>query len=110
LKLDHHFSFGNENPDMLSINRQDFSGSTKNGEKNLSDFNKIDSKFLRESHFQLGEKYQNPPDQYATTYGLTMLPNSSSVSNKRINPQFNPGSVIYPDQNKNNFHTESRVK
>jgi hypothetical protein len=95
---------------MLSINRQDFSGNTKNNENIVSDFNKIDSEFLRTSHFHLGDKSQNPPEQYATTYGLTMLPNSVGVSNKRINPAYNTGSVIYPDETKNNFHTESRVK
>lgn len=94
---------------MVSINRQDFSNN-KNDKNNKYNFTKLDPQFLRASHFQLGDKSQNPPDQYATTYGSTMLPNQINNLDRKVNNSFNSSLGFNPDGNQNNFQTESRQK
>jgi hypothetical protein len=98
---------------MTSINRQDYTDA-KNRNNSKSNLNpnlaKIDPQIVRTSHFQLGDKSQMPPDQWATTYGLTMQPNPINTQNRNINSSFKSSLCINPDGNQTSFQTESRVK
>lgn len=94
---------------MTSLNRQDYA-STNDNKNSKINFAKLDPQFLRASHFQLGDKSQMPPDQWATTYGITMLPNATHNQNKKVDNTFKSSFNINPDGNQNSFQTESRQK
>jgi hypothetical protein len=94
---------------MLTINTQDFTNSQDN-KNSKGNFSKLNPQFLRASHFQLGDKSQMPTDQWATTYGCTMIPNPINNQDKKLNNSFKSSLVINPDGNQYSFHTESRVK
>jgi len=104
---------------MISINRQDYMDAKDRTNSNPltgtannfnSNFSKIDPQFLRVSHFELGDKSQMPPDQWATTYGQTMQPNPIKIDDRKLNNSFKSSLCINPDGNQTNFQTESRVK
>jgi hypothetical protein len=104
---------------MISINRQDYidaknrtnSNSGRSaGNKFNPNFSEIDPQFLRTSHFQLGDKSQMPPDQWATTYGQTMQPNPIKIDDRKSNNSFKSSICINPDGDQTNFQTESRIK
>ncbi len=103
---DHHFVFGNENGAeyMASMQKNDFADHSKHLVSN-----KIDSKGLRVSHFQLGDKSQAPSDQYETTYGVTMVNRGTGKENSRMNKNWGSSVVINGD-GKNAYNTETQSK
>lgn len=65
----HHFKFGNDEPSMTSLNRQDFV------ERNLKDARfgaTIDDQTLKKSHFSIGDVSQQTKDHYDSTYTKAM--------------------------------------
>ena len=76
----HHFDFGKDNPQLFSVNElayQDPSGSHQLKPT-------IDSQLLRQSHWSLGDKTQEPPDLYDTTYTKAMTP-KKAIPNPPLN-------------------------
>jgi hypothetical protein len=91
---------------MMSINKQDFTHRNYQGTSE----GKLDPQFLRASHFQLGDKSQNPTDQWATTYNSAMAPREVDKDRKKDNPSFKSSVVINPVGGDGIYQTETRSK
>ncbi len=69
----------------------------------------LDSKSLRVSHFTLGDKSQEPLDQYETTYGSTMKHQTRGKENT-INNKNWTSNIMMNSDTKNSYNTETRSK
>jgi len=101
----HHFIFGN--PDqgntLLTMSKQDYRQPVLDDHKN----HKIDPSQLRVSHFDLGDKSQNPLEPYGTTYNLTMKPQYNHRYEKKGNNSFKSSVNISGNEKPGHFATES---
>jgi hypothetical protein len=106
--IEHHFVFGNETGDQLaSINHQDYKNPKLNSTSQPTQ--KLDSFFLRASHFSIGDKCQNPLEQYSTTYNTTMQPKKLGPVDKIENHNFK-SNIILNETGNGSYLTESNTK
>jgi hypothetical protein len=89
---------------MISMQQKDFIDHSNNLAKKP-----LDSKALRVSHFQLGDKSQAPLDQYETTYGNTMKHQTNGKENAVSNKNW-VSNIIMNSETKNSYNTETRSK
>lgn len=92
---------------MSTINHQDYKNPKFS--KSVQPVGKLDSFFLRASHFAIGDKSQNPLEQYATTYNTAMNPKFAGKVDKIENHNFK-SSIILSEDNPNAYNTESSSK
>lgn len=107
----HHFNLGNENyPDQLmTVNHQDFTDPHLDNQ--AKDLKGLDPKFLRASHWNLGDdSKESPNEHYATTYGLAMSPKqreqNKPVPNSTFKTSFSitgNGPTCYDTESRSNF-------
>jgi hypothetical protein len=74
----------------MSIQKQDYI--TPSNSEQLQ--GNINNTLLRASHFSLGDKSQQMPDHYATTYSTTMVPKENLKNNKKENISFKSSLTI----------------
>lgn len=112
LKLEHHFVFGNDRyaDNLISVQKHDFCDPCKGNTSD--DLYKINPRFLRASHFTLGDHSQEAVNQYGTTYSITMQPKDAIKTQASqvlsTNPFRSSANIIGTD--KNSYLTESRAK
>lgn len=100
----HHFQLGNENPNKISINQQDYQDHSN---KDALSFGRtISNQMLRKSHIQLG----NPASKLEnTTYSETMVPHLNHKKQEKCNNNNYISSIFLAnDQDKGSFATETR--
>lgn len=93
---------------MTSVAKQDFIDPKLDG-KTL-DKNKFDNKQLRQSHFTLGDKSQNPLEQYATTYGNTMIPKQLDPKEYNQTNSNHVNSLNLKGEGPTNYVSETKAK
>jgi hypothetical protein len=102
----HHFQFGNDAGDqMTSIQKQDYIIPAQIDQQK----SKISNALLRQSNFSLGDKSQQMPDHYATTYSTTMLPKDNIKNDKNENVSFK-SSLTIAGKDPITYQTETRSK
>ena len=80
----HHFDFGKDNIPMNTVNNIAY----QNPGRIQSAAPKLDSQILRQSHWSLGDKTQEPPDLYLSTYAKAMTPKKADLGPKKENNTF----------------------
>ena len=70
---------------------------------------RLDPKYLRASHFSLGDKSQEPNNHYSTTYSLSMNPKDRLPVERPPNNNFKSSLVMNGDGT-GSYITESRAK
>jgi hypothetical protein len=89
----------------MSIQKQDYVIPSQADQQT----NKINNALLRTSNFSLGDKSQQMPDHYATTYSTTMVPKDKIKNDKNDNVSFK-SSVTITGKDPNSYQTETRSK
>ena len=75
----HHFDFGKDYIPMNTVNNIAY----QDPGRVQSAAPKLDSQLLRQSHWSLGDKTQEPPDLYLSTYAKAMTPKKADLGPKR---------------------------
>jgi hypothetical protein len=75
----HHFDFGKDNVPMNTINTITY----QDPGRVFTAPPKLDSHMLRQSHWTLGDKTQEPPDLYLSTYAKAMTPKKAELGPKK---------------------------
>jgi hypothetical protein len=90
---------------MMSVQKQDYVFPTSTDQQQ----NKLNNALLRTSHFSLGDKSQQMPDHYATTYSTTMIPKDNIKNDKTENISYK-SSVTITGKDPISYQTETRSK
>jgi hypothetical protein len=89
----------------MSIQKQDYISPSQVDQQH----SKLNNVLLRQSHFSLGDKSQQMPDHYATTYSTTMVPKENIKNDKKENISFK-SSVSITGKDPVSYQTETRSK
>ena len=90
---------------MMSIQKQDYVTPSNTDQQQ----SKLNNALLRTSHFSLGDKSQQMPDHYATTYSTTLVPKDNLKNDKKENISFK-SSLTITGKDQINYQTETRSK
>ncbi len=89
----------------MSIQKQDYVAPVNTDQQQ----SRLNNALLRTSHFSLGDKSQQMPDHYATTYSTTMVPKDNLNNDKKENSSFK-SSVTITGKDPITYQTETRSK
>lgn len=90
---------------MTSMQKQDYVFPSEADQQS----SKISNAMPRTSNFSLGDKSQQMPDHYATTYSTTMQPKDNIKNDKKENISFK-SSVAITGKDPISYQTETRSK